>query len=232
VLVVGRGVRPEEINAPACAAQGVPIVHRRSGGGPVLWDAGLLSVDVVLPPGHLLADRDVTRAYAWLGSAVATALGGLGIPASAIPLADARAAQARTDPTSRLAARACFGGISPFEVVTPEERKLVGLAQARRAQGTLFQCGIALEFDADRLAALLAHDAADRNALAAALRARVAAIDEYAPALAAAEVIGAVEAQLAAAHGIGFAPDALRPDELAAQAELAATLAAVRPETA
>lgn len=233
VLVVGRGVRPEEIDAAACARLGIPIVHRRSGGGPVLWDAGLLSLDVVLPPGHPLADRDVTRAYAWLGTAVATALAGLGVPASAIPLADARSTQRRTDPTSLLAARACFGGMSPFEVVTPDQRKLVGLAQVRRAGGTIFQCGIALAFDAARLAALLAHDAADRTALAAALRQRVAALREWAPALTIPAVVDAVEQALAAAHGIEFRADDLREDERAAQRGLATTLVAgaTRPAT-
>ena len=129
MLVIGRGVRPGEINLAACRAAGLAVLARRSGGGPVLWDAGLLALDVVLPPGHPLAERDVTRAYAWLGTAVARALAGLGVPAAAIPLAEARAAQARTDPASRLAARSCFGGISPFEVVDPAGRKLVGLAQ-------------------------------------------------------------------------------------------------------
>jgi lipoate-protein ligase A len=229
VLVAGRGVRPAEINDAACRAAGIAVLHRRSGGGPVLWDAGLVSCDVVLPPGHPLADRDVTRAYAWLGEAVAAALGGLGVPATAIPLAAARAAQARSDPTSRTAARACFGGVSPFEVLDAEGRKLVGLAQARRAAGTIFQCGIALSFDARGLAAALGRDAADSAALAAALEARVASVRAYVPGLGATEVIAGVEAELVGRLGVGLAPGTLRPDELAAQAALAASVVAGRP---
>jgi len=224
VLVTGRGVRPEDINPAACAAAGIPIVHRRSGGGPVLWDAGLLSLDVVLPPGHPLADRDVTRAYAWLGTAVATALTHLGIPATAIPLAEARIAQARSDPTSRLAVRACFGGISPFEVVAPDLRKLVGLAQVRRARGTVFQCGIPLGFDAPLLAALLARDAVELPLLADALGQRVVALGDLSPGLTASQIIAAVEQALTAAHGIRFDVDDLRDDERAAQAALTTTL--------
>lgn len=229
VLVAGRGVRPAEINEAACRAAGIAVLHRRSGGGPVLWDAGLIACDVVLPPGHPLADRDVTRAYAWLGEAVAAALAGLGVPATAIGLAAARAAQANSDPTSRLAARACFGGISPFEVLDPEGRKLVGLAQARRAAGSIFQCGIALSFDQRGLAAALGRDAADTAALAAALAARVAALRTYVPGVGADEVIAAVEAELAGRLGIGLTPGALRPDELVAQARLAASFATGRP---
>jgi lipoate-protein ligase A len=226
VLVIGRGVRPEEINASACRAAGLAILHRRSGGGPVLWDQGLVALDVILPPGHPLAARDVTRAYAWLGTVLATALAGLGVPAVAIPLTEARTAQARTDSTSRLAARACFGGISPFEVVDPRGRKLAGLAQVRRGQGTIFQCGVALEFDAPGLATALGRDATDVTALAAALQARVVPVHAYRPALTATEVIAAVETELVRTLGITLAPATLRPDELGAQVELAATLAA------
>ncbi len=224
MLVVGRGVSDNAINAAACRAAGIGIVPRGSGGGPVLWDAGLVALDVVLPPGHALADRDVTRAYGWLGTAVATALTRLGVPAAAIPLADARQAQARTDQTSRLAARACFGGISPFEVVAPDGRKLAGLAQVRRARGTIFQCGIALGFDADGLAAALARDAADQAALAAALAALVAAVGDAVPGLTAAAVIAAVEAVLTESEGITLQAAELRPDEVAAEGELAARL--------
>jgi lipoate-protein ligase A len=223
-LVVGRGVRDGELNLAACRAAGLEVISRRSGGGPVLWDAGLLALDVVLPPGHPLADRDVTLAYRWLGAAVASALTGLGVPAAAIPLADARAAQARTDPITRLASRACFGGLSPFEVVDPAGRKLAGLAQVRRGVGTIFQCGIALEFDTAGLAVALGRDRGDADALGAALAARVASVHAVRPGLRADEVIAAVEAELARALGIRLLPAALRPDELEAQARIAAGL--------
>jgi lipoate---protein ligase len=232
VLVIGRGVRPGEVNLAGCRAAGLAVLARRSGGGPVLWDSGLIALDVLLPPGHPLADRDVTRAYAWLGTAVANALAGRGVPAAAIPLAEARAAQARDDPASRLAARTCFGGISPFEVVDPAGRKLVGLAQVRRAAGTIFQCGIALEFDAPRLASALGRDAADTAALTRALDARVVSVHAYRPELTAPEVVVAVETELVGALGITLGATSLRPDELAAQARLAAALIADAPAPA
>jgi len=226
VLVIGRGVRPGEVNLASCRAAGLAVLARRSGGGPVLWDAGLLALDVVLPPGHPLAERDVTRAYAWLGTAIARALAGLGVPATAIPLAEARAAQARADPASRLAARSCFGGITPFEVVDPAGRKLVGLAQCRRAAGTIFQGGIALEFDAPGLGTALGRDAADAAALSTALDARVVTVHAYRPELTARQVVVAVEAELVGALGIALEPASPRPDELDAQARWSAALIA------
>jgi lipoate-protein ligase A len=226
VLVVGRGARANAINTDACTKAGIRLVHRRSGGGPVLWDAGLLALDVVLPAEHPLADRDVTRAYAWIGAALAQAVRALGIPATSIPLPDARAAQARTDPASLLAARACFGGISPFEVVGPDGGKLVGLSQVRRHEGTIFQCGIALEFDAATLARLLAVDPADAAALTDALGARARGLRASRPELTNRTVIAAVEDALVDQLDIGMSPGHLTAPEAARQDALALTLTA------
>src|SRR5690349_13403811 len=58
-----------EINTAACAARGIAVVRRRSGGTGVLAGPNLLSLDIALPPGHRLAPPDVTEAYRWLGLA-------------------------------------------------------------------------------------------------------------------------------------------------------------------
>jgi lipoate-protein ligase A len=229
VLVVGRGVRPGDIDAAWCAHNGIPVLQRRSGGGPVLWDRDLLGLDVVVPPGHPLAEHDVTRAYAWLGAAVASGLTALGAPVASVPLAEARRLQARQDPVSRAAVRACFGGVSPFEVLAPDLRKCVGLAQARRAAGTLFQCGIALGFDADALAHALGRDDAAIAMLRRALGERVVGLTDLVPGVTAAAVVGAVEDALTRAVGVALTPDDMRPDERGAQSRLAATLAAPDP---
>jgi lipoate-protein ligase A len=173
----------------------VPVLRRASGGGPVLWDAGLLSLDVALPRGHRLAPDDVVAAYEWLGRAAADGLRRLGIPAEVVGIAEARAA-----PPHRLAARACFGALSPFEVVAGG-RKVVGLAQVRRRSGALLQAGFALRLDAGRLAALL-DLGSEREAFATALRDRAAGLDEVGPAPAAPAVIAAVEAALAERQAI------------------------------
>lgn len=222
--MLGRGVRAEDVNLAWCAARGIPVLGRRSGGGPVLWDADLVSLDVILPPGHPLAAHDVTLAYAWLGGAVADALAGLGALVGAVPLDVARGLQARSDAVSLEAARTCFGGVSPFEVLTTDGRKCVGLAQVRRASGTIFQCGILLHHDAQGLAAAVGRDPADAAVLAAALEERVVGVRDLVPHTDAVRVIGAVDAALVAQLGIDWSVSGLRSDEQAAQTRIARSL--------
>ena len=158
-LVLGRTGRPAGVNAAHAAAAGIEVVERRSGGQPVLWDAGLLSLDVVLPPGHALAGRDVTLAYRWLGDALANGLRDAGVPGTrTVSIGEAREHAARGDAQATRARRACFGALSPFEVVAADGRKLVGLAQARRRAGTLFQCGVLMRWAPATLAACLEAD--------------------------------------------------------------------------
>ena len=129
-------------------------MRRSSGGGPVLWDRDLLALDVALPRGHPLAADDVVAAYRWLGEAIADALGAVGVAdVEVIDVPRARAAAGAPG----AAADACFGGLSPFEVLAGG-RKVVGLSQARRRPGALLQAGIPLTLDAARLARLMARD--------------------------------------------------------------------------
>jgi lipoate-protein ligase A len=211
-LVLGRAAHDPELS-PAAAGPGVTVVRRRSGGGPVLWDAGLLSLDVVLPPEHPLAGRDVAMAYRWLGEAVAEGVRSLGVGARVAPLHEARAAQRRGDAAAALAARACFGGLSPYEVLGPDGRKVVGLSQVRRRTGALFQCGIALDLDAGGLARLLEADPARRDALAAALSRAATGLRTWRPGLAGPDVVAAVEAALRRRLGIRLRQSALTAAE-------------------
>lgn len=49
-VVLGRGQRPErEVDVAACAAAGVPVLRRASGGGTVYHDLGNLNVTMVVP---------------------------------------------------------------------------------------------------------------------------------------------------------------------------------------
>jgi lipoate-protein ligase A len=191
-LVLGRAAGPPPVDEAAVARLGVRVVRRGSGGGPVLWDAGLLALDVALPAAHRLAGRDVVLAYRWLGEALAEALRTLGVDATAVGLDEARAAsRPPLSPEAALAARACFGGLSPFEVVA-EGRKVVGLSQVRRRTGVLLQAGVALHLDVETLAQLLEGDVGS-GPLARALRSRAAGLDELVPGLDAPAVVAAVE---------------------------------------
>jgi len=215
VLVLGRAARDPVINPAGLAAAGVELVRRRSGGGPVLWDAGLLSLDVVLPPGHRLAARDLALAYRWIGEALAEAIATLDVDCRAVSVAEARTAQARDDETARRAARACFGGLSPFEVVARDGRKVVGLSQVRRRTGSLFQCGIALDLDAEGLARLLEPDHLEAAALAAALGTVATGLRQIRGGLSPGDVVAAVEGALERREGVRLAPHGLSGEPVA-----------------
>lgn len=207
-LVLGRGAGAPPVDRAAAEDEGVAIVRRSSGGGPVLWDRDLVSLDVVLPRGHALALDDVVAAYRWLGEAIAEALTALGAPDVDV-IGVARAHASRREPGP--AADACFGGLSPFEVLAGG-RKVVGLSQARRRPGTLLQAGIPLRLDAARLARLMGRDAA----FAAGLGATAAGLRELVPDADAAAVIAAVDAAVSRRQGVRLEDDALTAAELAA----------------
>lgn len=193
-LVLGRHAVDPDLDLDAVAAEGVTVAKRSSGGGPVLWDGDLVALDVVLPRGHRLAADDVVAAYRWLGEALADALRALGVPdVEVIDVARARAAKAAPGP----AADACFGGLSPWEVLAGG-RKVVGLSQTRRRQGALLQAGVPLRLDAGRLARLLGRD----DAWAGGLRATAAGVGELAPGVRADDLVRATEESVAARENL------------------------------
>jgi len=207
-LVLGRLAVDPPIDRNAVAAEGVVVVRRSSGGGPVLWDHDLLALDIVMPRGHALAGEDVVDAYRWLGEAIADALRDLGAPAvEVIGVAAAREARSRPGP----AADACFGGLSPYEVLAGG-RKVVGLSQARRRPGTLLQAGIPLSLDAPRLARLMGRD----EGFAAGLAATAAGVGESVPGLTRQALVEAVDRAVRERAGVELRDDSLRNDERAA----------------
>jgi lipoate-protein ligase A len=192
--VLGRSARDPAIDRRAVEVEGVEVVRRSSGGGPVLWDRDLLALDVLLPRDHPLAGDDVVAAYRWLGEAVAAALGSLGAgDVEVVSVAAARAARDRPG----AAVDACFGGLSPFEVLVAG-RKVLGLSQTRRRNGTLLQAGIPLRLDAVLLARLMGRDAG----FALALAAGAAGLDEVLPGISADDVVRAVDRAVAERQGV------------------------------
>ena len=115
------------------------VLVRESGGGAVLTGPWLVSASVVLPPGHPWLEAGLLESYRRLGELHVAVLQACGITAHAVPpleLPPAPAAEVDAPP-----GWACFGGLSPWEVVNAEGRKLVGLAQRRRQTGVLLVAG-------------------------------------------------------------------------------------------
>jgi lipoate-protein ligase A len=161
-LVLGSTQDPASADADACAAAGVEVVRRRSGGGAVLLDpGGVLWVDLVLPRGDPLWDDDVGRAGGWVGRSWAAAIRAVEPGGADLPVVHG-GAMVRT-PWSGLV---CFAGLAPGEVVR-RDRKVVGVSQRRTRAGARFQCACALAWDPARLAALLVLPAAERARLTA-----------------------------------------------------------------
>ncbi len=118
------------------APPGLPVHLRPSGGGAVFAGPWLVGVTVVVPAGHALVDSGLVDSYRWLGELHARVLNEGGIAARALEPAVARAGGVAPAP-----AWACYGGLSPWEVVDAGGRKLTGLAQRRKRAAVAFSAG-------------------------------------------------------------------------------------------
>jgi len=152
-LALGSTQSPEVADAAACAAAGVEVVKRRSGGGAVLLRPGeVVWFDVVVPVERLHAagvGDDVGRSMVWLGSMIDEALGAVGHRG-------ARTVHDGAMVCSRWSRLVCFDGIGPGEVLT-DGGKLVGVSQRRTRDAARFQCAVHTVWSPDALVALLAH---------------------------------------------------------------------------
>jgi lipoate---protein ligase len=133
-VVLGSLQSVDVLDEAACAAAGVEIARRRSGGGVVLLEPGRIVWFDVIVPAELLrvvgVGDDVRSSMIWLGDLVAVAAGGLGID---------RVDVHRGPPVG--SRDICFAGVGPGEVVV-DGRKLVGVSQRRTRAGSRFQCAV------------------------------------------------------------------------------------------
>jgi lipoate-protein ligase A len=134
-VVLGPAQRADEAMSERARAAAVELAHRPAGGGAVLAGRWLLGAALVLPPGHRRVPASIPASYGWLGAVFVDWLAGLGIRGTAAP------APVRADPAL---AWSCFAGLSHGEVVVGG-KKIVGLAQARRRNGTLYSSGVLVE---------------------------------------------------------------------------------------
>lgn len=165
-IVLGRG---QAHDLAATSTPSVEVLTRASGGGAVLMDPHLVSLDVLVPAGHPLLGRagDLGAVFLEVGRAWAEALTPLGVPDLAVFIA-AAAARRRGTPRERLLAAVCYATLGRGEVTTGG-RKLVGLAQRRRRPGALVQCGLLRRWSPGALLAALGGDPDDAEVHAAAV---------------------------------------------------------------
>jgi lipoate-protein ligase A len=183
-LVLGRG------QAEPAAAGALPVVRRGSGGGAVLMDADLLSLDVLIPAAHPLLGGDLGDVFVAVGRAWAAALADLGLPAAQVH-ETAGTARRLGNERERFLAGVCYATPGRGEVLV-DGRKLVGLAQRRRRAGALVQCGMLWRWQPAPLLAALGADTGDEQVLGAA----VGLTDLLSPAPSEGEVVAAVERRM------------------------------------
>ena len=135
-LVLGPSQVGQGLDEPRCER-----LTRRSGGGAVLVGPWMLGLSVRLPASHALARAGLLPAYTWLGELLREALRPWCPRASVLDAPRARDLQ-REGASPRFA-WACFGGVSPGELVLGR-RKLAGLSQARSAHAVLLSAGVLL----------------------------------------------------------------------------------------
>lgn len=185
-LVLGFSQKPGVLNAEALAAHPLPIYHRKAGGTAVLVGPHLLSLDVILPASHPLILADIVESYRWFGEAWVAALQTLGIETRSAPIAEAHGQRAllkqpETAQREAILRRACYGSLSPYEVVEASgQRKVVGLDMVRRRAGSLLQAGVLLHWETETLAQLLGHTPEEQATLQAGLQERAIGLDRLA----------------------------------------------------
>jgi lipoate-protein ligase A len=132
-VVLGCSARPSGAMLERARAAGVLLCRRPTGGGAVLAGPWLLGASVALPARHPLAEAGIARSFRWFGLAHAAWLRGIGVAARAVP--EARALRESALPW------ACFASLSHWEVEAGGG-KIVGLAQCRRRNGTVFSSAV------------------------------------------------------------------------------------------
>jgi lipoate-protein ligase A len=137
-IVLGRAQRVS-LEAVRRAAP-FPVLLRASGGGAVLVGPWLLGLSLWLPEGHPWLHGPLVEAYRPLGEGLAAVLRAAGAGGAVAVSPPLRLEQDRGFQTVR---GVCFGGLSPWEVAVGE-RKIAGLAQARRRNGALLVAGVLL----------------------------------------------------------------------------------------
>ena len=138
-LVLGRSQKPSATMLERAGEESIDVVVRAAGGGAVLAGPWMCSHTVLVPPDHAFVRLSLPRSYEAIGDAWRRALGRLGIPTDIAPRVTA--GLPAVDHAGRWA---CFASLSCGELVGPDNRKIVGLAQVRGGNGVAICAGLLL----------------------------------------------------------------------------------------
>ena len=132
-----------DVDLAACAALGVGLVRRPTGGSAIYHDgpARELTYSVVATAADLGVGADLLETYHWIGEGLLAGLRALGAPVEMVPLQP-------SDPAAMPAF--CFARTGSFELEV-DGRKLVGSAQRRQGAAFLQHGAIMLGAEPGRL---------------------------------------------------------------------------------
>jgi lipoate-protein ligase A len=149
-LVLGSAQRTSAFDLDRCAAAGLEVLRRRSGGGAVVVRPGAqVWVDFFVPRDDPLFDDDVLASFGFVGQIWLAAICDV-LPSAADSVVVSSGPLAATPWSTTL----CFGGLGAGEV-SIDGRKVVGVSQRRDRRGARFHSMALLEFDPDEMAFLL-----------------------------------------------------------------------------
>jgi lipoate-protein ligase A len=190
----------ETVDRAQCAALGIGVVRRPTGGSAILHEPpeGEVTYSVVARGDDFPGADDVLETYRVVGRGLADGLGRLGVSADLVPLVRGRHGGAR-------APAFCFRRAGAYELAVGG-RKLVGSAQ-RRQRGCFLQHGaVLLDADPDRIRAVFPREADPTAGLItlAEVLGRLSGFDV---------VVEALTAGLSGAFGAGLVPGGLSPEE-------------------
>ncbi|MEH6826329.1 MAG: hypothetical protein V7629_20775 [Motiliproteus sp.] len=141
-IILGCSQRPDEAQLQRAEQAGLPIMRRGSGGGAVLAGPWMLSVTLFIPEAHEVGGLNIIEIFSWLERIWTQALNDCGVNCKGVDktLID----QSKEISKQQGVAWACYASLSHGEVVSPDGRKLVGLAQIRKRKGVALVSGLHL----------------------------------------------------------------------------------------